>query len=194
MFKGKAVNFIDLTGQKFNRLTVLKLAKQRDLRTRWICKCECGKTKEIEAYALKSGGIKSCGCFKKELTAKRNTKLITTHGMTKTRFYRIWQHMRNRCQNKNNQAYRYYGGRGISVDTRWDTFENFRDDMLLPYNEHLLKFGEKQTTIDRVDNDGNYCKENCRWATYTEQANNRSYSSELKSKAGKLGAIARWGK
>ena len=187
-------NFIDLTDKKFGRLTVLKFANCTNGRTYWICKCKCGKTKEIEAYALKSGQSNSCGCLKKELTAKRNTKLKTTHGMTGTRINNIWIQMRNRCQNKNNQAYKYYGDRGITVCYRWNVFENFLEDMGELYANHTIKYSEKQTTIDRIDNEKGYFKENCRWATYKEQNKNKRINRKLLSKAGKLGAIARCGK
>lgn len=190
----KPHNFIDLTNKKFNRLTVLKLAKPRKGRTFWICKCKCGNLKEVEAYILKTNKYSSCGCLGKELRAKRNTEIITTHGMTKTKIYRAWQHLRNRCQNQNNQAYRHYGGRGISVCKKWNEFENFRDDMYESYKEHVVKFGEKQTTIDRIDNNGNYELGNCRWATYKEQAHNQRKNRSAKVRAGKLGSIARWGK
>ncbi len=187
-------NFIDLTGKIFYRLTVLKLAKPRKNRTFWICKCKCGNEKEIESYALKTGKTKSCGCLRREITAARNTLLITKHKQIHTRFYKIWIQMRNRCNNINNQAYDRYGGKGIFVYKRWDKFENFYTDMRNSYDIHVKEHSRKQTTIDRINNNGNYCKSNCRWATYSVQARNRPYNKELCSKAGKLGAAARWDK
>jgi len=185
-------NFIDLTNKKFGRITVLKFAKTNSGRTYWVCKCKCGNLKEIEGYTLRSGQTKSCGCLATELKRKRKTRL--SHGMSGTRIHNIWIQMRNRCQNKNNQAYKYYGGRGISVDERWNIFENFLNDMGELYSQHITKYSKKQTTIDRIDNEKGYCKRNCRWATYKEQMKNKRVNRELLSKAGKLGAIARWGK
>ena len=96
---------------------------------------------------------------------------LVTHGMTGTRFYTIWYNMKSRCKNIDDPAYKYYGGRGIKC--LWNSFEEFRDDMYESYNSHIEKFCEKNTTIDRINNAENYCKENCKWATMKEQANNK---------------------
>lgn len=97
-----------------------------------------------------------------------------THGFTKgrqrPRFYRIWEAVRRRCTNPNQDNYKYYGGRGIKVE--WNSFLEFRDDMYQEYLEHVEKFGEKNTSIDRIDINENYCKENCRWATLKDQTRN----------------------
>ena len=99
-----------------------------------------------------------------------------------TRFYKIWAKMKERCLNKNCAAYLSYGGRGITVCDRWHKFENFRDDMYESYLSHVNEFGEKNTSIDRIDNNGNYCKENCRWATRKEQNNNTRKNVYVKYK------------
>ena len=96
------------------------------------------------------------------------------HGLSKTRFYGIWHKMKERCSNKNYIKYYSYGGRGISVCDEWKIFTNFRDDMYNNYKSHIKEFGIKDTSIDRIDNDGNYNKENCRWATIEEQGRNKS--------------------
>jgi predicted small secreted protein/transposase len=156
--------FIDLTGQIFGKLTVIKQYDDRIRKQRaWICKCNCGNSKEIIVTSgdLKSGNTKSCGCTRKE----NLIKFIKTHGMKGTSIYTSWQHMKSRCNNKNNKNYLLYGGRGITYDENWENFENFYKDMGDTWFE--------KATLDRIDCDGNYCKENCRWITIQEQQNNK---------------------
>lgn len=159
----------DTIGQKFGRLTLIKLS-HRDTRYRqyWLCKCECGNEKIIEKGNLKTGSIKSCGCLKKELSNKRAYK----HGLARTTEYHIWASMKQRCLNKKTEHYNRYGGRGVKVCKRWLKFENFHEDM--------GKRPSSKYSLDRINNDGNYCKRNCRWATSKEQMNNTSSTVYIK--------------
>ena len=160
------MNALELKGQKFGRLTVASSVNAGN-GLKWLTVCDCGGEKITRGADLKSGKVKSCGCLRVELP-----KLRTQHGLSNSRFYKNWIAMRQRCNNPNASRFAYYGGRGIKVCERWEVFENFLSDMHESYLIHVAQFGEKNTSLDRKDNDGSYSPENCKWATQKEQVNN----------------------
>ena len=152
---------IDLTGQRFGKLIVIERAPNQGRNTMWKCQCDCGSITTTRSDSLRSNMTRSCGCLIGEVNS--------THGMSRgdgSYLYEIWKHMRYRCTNPNNHAWKDYGGRGIIVCERWmDSFENFYEDMgHRPSPNH---------SIDRIDNNGNYDPTNCRWATASQQQQNK---------------------
>ena len=174
MFKANRKPLVN--GEKFGRLTIVakQAGKSADGRTLYLCKCECGNTLLVPANRLKNGNTKSCGCLKRDKGIEANT----THGLSKTRLYRIWGSMIDRCERKGCERYSRYGGRGITVCKEWrNNFQAFYDwAMANGYNPNA-KFGE--CTIDRINTDGNYEPSNCKWVTNKEQANNKECTCRL---------------
>jgi hypothetical protein len=152
----------DLTGQKFGRLTVIETFRP-DKYTKCVCKCECGNIKTINATDLVRGRTKSCGCLQKEIVIKNQT----THQLTHSRIYQTWCDMKRRCFNTNCKNYRYYGLKGITVCDEW------KNDFKVFYDWAMSNGYTDELTIDRIDVNGNYEPNNCRWITIQEQQNNK---------------------
>lgn len=157
------MEFQDITGNKYNRWTVLHKSENKSNRGRWlwVCQCDCGAIREIEANSLKSGNSKSCGCWKRE----RTSEIKGTHRQSGTRLFNIWCGARKRCENPNSSIYKNYGGRGIQVCKEWQTFEPF-------YNWAIANGYSEKLSLDRINVNGNYEPSNCRWVTQKQQCNN----------------------
>lgn len=180
---------INLVGMKFGLLTVLEKAPSQRRHDKWHCICDCGKKTNSFGFCLRNGKSKSCGCIAankskerwKDPTLearKKQSEKSKTHGMSKHKAYQSWADMKQRCNNKKHKWYPTYGGRGISVCDSWQTFDCFWDDMKGSW------FDGAQ--IGRLNNDGDYCLENCRWETPIEQQNNKSNNKFVLTPIGKM--------
>ena len=170
----------DETGNQYGYLSVISkgaicLKTKQQL---WETMCACGCKKTVTGYLLRSGKVKSCGCKRKEMIGIRTS----THRMSKTKTYLVWNQMIQRCNNKKTKAYKHYGAKGIKVCDEWMSFDKFLSDI-----------GEipEGMSIDRIDSNGMYCKENVKLSTSIEQNNNKS-SNILIEYSGKLKTLAEW--
>ncbi|MBQ0014774.1 MAG: hypothetical protein KBS82_05580 [Oscillospiraceae bacterium] len=181
----------DLTGQRFGSWTVIeraqdKITKSNNKFTVWKCVCDCGTEREVVANSLLSGRSTSCGCEHSKIMTHVAKENFTTHGKTNTRLYQIWAGMRKRCFNPNSSNYANYGGRGISICDQWSDFEVF--ESWANQNDY-----SDSKSIDRINVDGNYCPENCRWVDSVAQANNRR-SNTFYTYNGESHTLAEWAK
>lgn len=155
-----------MIGQKFERLTILDITRKKG-REYYICKCNCGTIKAIRSDAIRSGVTVSCGCYGREARRKATWK----HGLSKSSknhpLYTVWDSIIQRCTNSNNQGYHLYGGRGIKICNEW------RANFLKFYNWSMANGYKKGLQIDRINNDGDYSPQNCRWVTCAENARNK---------------------
>lgn len=179
----------NLVGQRFGILTVVEDAgNDAHGNSLWLCRCDCGCTKIVRGSKLKEGQVKSCGCTQHVFTEERCANISRSkvkHGLSGNRLYYIYDNMIKRCYNESSEKYKNYGGRGITVCDEWKNSRQAFFDWALHsgYDEGL--------TIDRIDVNGNYCPENCRWATQKEQANNRT-SNRYVTYNGETHSIAEW--
>lgn len=189
----------EFVGRKFGRLTVLELAEPHvcpsgEIFPRWRCQCECGNITEVYQSSLVTGSAKSCGCLAKENTAKKNRERCLKHGGSVRgnidRLYRVWRGMKERCYSEKHKSYKRYGGRGIKVCDEWlHDYEAFRAWSYANGYDENAKYGK--CSLDRIDFDGNYCPENCRWVDYKVQANNASYN-RLLTLNGETHTLSQW--
>lgn len=175
---------IDLTGQRFGRLTVIRRYKKPGHMVYWNCICDCGNSHIAAGAYLKNGKIKSCGCLHKEESAVRAKHQFTKHADSGSRLYRIWKSMHTRCKNKNSKSYHDYGERGISICQEWNDYLKFKEwSISNGYRDDL--------TIDRINVNGNYCPENCRWVAWDVQQINKRTTAHITIK-GVTRSIKEW--
>lgn len=174
---------IDLTGQRYGKLTVIDRAENKSEKTRWLCKCDCGKTTVAYSNNLIRGKHTSCGCVRNERVANLNK----SHGLSNTRLFRIWKDVKRRCYKDTRPCYDNYGGRGILMCEEWkNDFQAFYEwSMANGYSDNL--------SIDRIDNNGNYEPLNCRWVDEKIQANNRRCIKPIEYN-GEVHSVAEWAK
>ena len=176
---------IDMTGKKINMLTVMCRAESQKGRTMWHCKCDCGNEIDVWYAHLKKGQY-SCGCARSRLISEK----MKTHGMSDTKIFGLWRHMKERCYKKSHKSYKDYGGRGIQVCDEWiNNFVLFYEWAIANGYDENADF--MQCTLDRIDVNGNYEPSNCRFISMKEQCNNRR-NNRFISYNGEVHTIAEW--
>ena len=177
--------FVDLTGQRFGRLVVIKKAEhQKKGKTRWLCRCDCGRYTEVITHSLKRGATKSCGCLRQETIYSYNHRLGNRNS---ERLYQIWKGMKQRTTDKNATNFKNYGGRGITMCVEWlQDYEKFKQWAIdSGYQDGL--------SIERIDNMRGYCPDNCKWADRNEQ-NNSKRNNRVIEYYGMKRTISQWAK
>lgn len=165
---------LDLLGQRFGRLVVTECLGQQEKTGRrilWKCKCDCGNEIVARSDCLRRGVTKSCGCYSRDVHSEQLKKQAVTHKGSNDRLYRIWSGMRSRCGNETHSSYHNYGARGIMVCEEWEhSYPAFKKWAIENGYDENAKRGD--CTLDRIDVNGNYCPENCRFISNAEQCNN----------------------
>lgn len=170
-------NMKDITGIRFGKLVAIRKDNAKG-KEKWLCICDCGKEKAVDGFYLRTNHTRSCGCLRYE--SKKST-----HGLSKSPLYHIYMTMKARCGNPNNHKYARYGGRGISICNEWTS------DFMTFYNWAIINGFKQGLSIDRINLDGNYTPENCKWSTPKEQARNTSTNRNI-AFLGKTKCLQEW--